>query len=295
MERVIKFIPNLFTLGNLTMGFTAIIFVANEQMVSAVLCIGVALILDFLDGFVARMLKADSKLGLQLDSLADLVTFGIAPGMVVFQMIIITKGYYFVPIQEWPLSAWLMASVSSVLPMGAAYRLAVFNLSDKQVPHFQGMPVPAMSLFILSIPLVLETNYNLNFYHPLSDQFIDILAQERKWDASDAVVLRMMFSPLFYQITAVCLSFLMVSKIPMISLKFKGFSWAKNKWKYSLLIWVLICYLIFLVPYLSLPFSWGLIDYLILPIFMIGYFILSVIYSIFAASNESTISDEIQS
>jgi phosphatidylserine synthase len=141
----------------------------------------------------------------------------------------------------------------------------------------------------------LETNYNLNFYHPLSDQFIDILAQERKWDASDAVVLRMMFSPLFYQITAVCLSFLMVSKIPMISLKFKGFSWAKNKWKYSLLIWVLICYLIFLVPYLSLPFSWGLIDYLILPIFMIGYFILSVIYSIFAASNESTISDEIQS
>jgi len=87
----------------------------------------------------------------------------------------------------------------------------------------------------------------------------------------------------------------MVSKIPMISLKFKGFSWAKNKWKYSLLIWVLICYLIFLVPYLSLPFSWGLIDYLILPIFMIGYFILSVIYSIFAASNESTISDEIQS
>lgn len=295
MDRIVKFIPNLFTLGNLAMGFTAIIFVANERMVSAVVCIGIALVLDFFDGFVARLLGADSKLGVQLDSLADLVTFGIAPGMVVFQMIIISEGYYFVPIQDWPTSIWLMASISALLPLAAAYRLAVFNLIDKPLPHFQGMPVPAMSMFILAIPLVLETNYHLNFYHPLSDQFIDILATERRWDPSDVIVLRMMNSSLFYQIVAVCLSFLMVSKIPMISLKFKGLSWSKNKWKYGLIIWVAICYLIFLVPYLSLPFSWGLIDYLILPIFMIGYFLLSVIYAIFAASNESTISDEIQS
>ena len=85
------------------MGLLALVFIAREQMVSAVLCVAVALILDFLDGFAARLLHAEGEMGKQLDSLADLVTFGVVPGFMLFQMIIITQGYYFVDVASWPI------------------------------------------------------------------------------------------------------------------------------------------------------------------------------------------------
>jgi CDP-diacylglycerol--serine O-phosphatidyltransferase len=271
------------------MGLWAIVFIAREQMVSAVVCIAIALVLDFFDGFVARLLNAQSEIGVQLDSLADAITFGIVPGLMVFQMIVITEGFYFVDVTKWPL--WLMAeaSVAGMLPLAAVYRLAKFNVTTEKLPHFKGLPTPAMTMFIVSIPLLLEMNYHLNFYHPLSENFIDMLGEVRRWDASDLWVVNLMFQPLTYVLVSVLLGGLMVSNIPMLSLKFEGPSWRQNKWRYALLIWAVVCYIIFVIPYIwSLPFSYGLIDYLILPIFMLGYFLLSFIYATFGAAKQTT-------
>ncbi|MEX2595833.1 MAG: CDP-alcohol phosphatidyltransferase family protein [Salibacteraceae bacterium] len=294
MNAIIRFVPNLFTLGNVLMGFLAIIFIANERMLSAVVCIGIALVLDFLDGFVARLLHAQSELGKQLDSLADAITFGVVPGFILFQMIVITKGYYFVEINEWPFPVLLQASVAGLVPMAAVFRLATFNIQDGHQDHFLGLPTPAMTMFVVSIPLMLEANYHLNFYHPLSDQFIQVLGEIRKWDASDMWLVALLNETITYQIIALILAVLLVSRIPMLSLKFKGITWALNKWRYFLIGWALVCYVIFLIPYFwKLPINYGLIDYLILPIFMIGYFILSFIYATFGGSKETQLKDEV--
>ena len=101
MNFVIRFIPNLFTLGNVAMGILGLVFIAKEEMVLAVYCVVIALILDFFDGFVARLLSVQSKLGGELDSLADMITFGALPGMILFQMISISRGIYFTEIALW--------------------------------------------------------------------------------------------------------------------------------------------------------------------------------------------------
>lgn len=288
MQQLLKFIPNLLTLLNLTMGIFAVLFIAQERMVSAALCVAAALVLDFLDGFAARILKAHSEIGKQLDSLADMVSFGVVPGLVLFHMISITQGHYFTDIADRPMADLLAASVAALVPMGAAMRLAKFNLHAGNENHFIGLPTPAMTMIVMCIPVVLEMNYHLNFYNPFSDALLSILAEKRKWEPSDVLIVKMLFSEAFYILLSILLTALMVSKLPMISLKFKGVSWQMNKWKYAILIWAALAYLIFLIPYLPLPFSYGLIDYLIAPIIMIGYVILSLIYATFGLSKEST-------
>tara|TARA_B110000046_G_scaffold176684_1_gene202618 strand:+ start:1248 stop:2120 length:873 start_codon:yes stop_codon:yes gene_type:complete len=290
MKQIVKFIPNLLTLGNLFMGLLALVFIAREQMVSAVLCVAVALVLDFLDGFAARLLHAEAEMGKQLDSLADLVTFGVVPGFMLFQMIIITQGYYFVSLASWPIPVFLNAAIAGLVPLAGALRLARYNLDSGHNDHFLGMPIPAMSMFVFGIPIILEMQYHLNFYHPLSNQFIALLGEARRLDPSDILIVKMMFNTLFYQVLSVILATLMVSRIPMLSLKFKGLSWGKNKWSYGIIIWLAIAYLIFVIPYLG---GYGLIDYLIIPIIMIGYFILSLIYATFGTSKERAQSDEV--
>lgn len=294
MKAAIKFIPNLLTLGNALMGLWAIVFIAREEMLNAVYCVAIALILDFFDGFVARLLKAQSPLGVQLDSLADAITFGLVPGFILFQMIAIAEGFYFVEITKWPTWLFLEVSVAGLVPLAAIYRLAKFNLKTDAGTHFSGLPTPAMTLFVLGIPLALEANYHLNFYHPISPDFVQLLGEIRKWDMSDVFLVNLLFKPSFYITLSVILSMLMVSNLPMLSLKFSGVSWKKNKWSYALIIWAVIAYIIFLIPYFGgLPLTYGLIDYLILPIFMLGYFVLSLIYTTFGAENRST--DEVQS
>lgn len=290
MKQIVKFIPNILTLGNLFMGLLALVFIAREQMINAVLCVAIALVLDFFDGFAARLLNAEGELGKQLDSLADVVTFGVVPGFILFQMIVITQGYYFVEVSQWPISVYLNAGVAGLVPMAGALRLARFNIDAGHQDHFLGMPIPAMSLFVFGIPVILEMQYHLNFYHPLSNQFIALLGEVRRWDTSDIVIVRMLFNTAFYQVLAVFLAALMVSKIPMLSLKFKGLSWVKNKWSYAILMWLVLAYIIFLIPYAG---GYGLIDYLIIPIIMIGYFILSLIYATFGTSKVRAQSDEV--
>lgn len=296
MKSLLRFIPNLLTLGNAAMGVLGIVLIAKEEMVLAIYCVAVALVLDFLDGFVARLLNAQGPLGAQLDSLADMITFGALPGMILFQMISISRGIYFTDIIQWTTADFLQCSVALLVPMGAAYRLAVFNLDTSHRPHFLGLPVPAMTMFVISIPLVLEVHYHLNFYHLISDGFIAVIGKERDWDASDYSIVKMMYRPITYQITSVLLMLMMVVRIPMLSLKFEGLKWSKNKWRYGILIWVVICYIIFLIPYTDIfIIDFGIIDFLILPIFMLGYFILSWIYAIFGAPKPEPHSHEIQS
>src|SRR5687767_1494716 len=165
-----KQIPNLFTLLNLVFGCVAIIFILQtgqtiayidregftqvdlpEKITWGALFIFGAAIVDFLDGFVARLLKASSELGKQLDSLADVVSFGVAPGLIVYQLLRISYAQ-----QDNGLDTsfiWLLPAL--LIPCAAAWRLAKFNLDESQQFSFKGLPTPAAGLMIASLPLII--------------------------------------------------------------------------------------------------------------------------------------------
>src|SRR5688572_4130639 len=159
-----KQVPNLFTLLNLLFGCIAIVFtlqngidiisdtngsqllILPEKIWMASLFIGLAGVVDFLDGFVARLFKATSAMGKQLDSLADVVSFGVAPGMILYQFLRLSVAQ-----QEDGLDAsiiWLVPAF--VIPCAAAWRLAKFNIDTEQEYGFKGMPTPAVGLLIAS-------------------------------------------------------------------------------------------------------------------------------------------------
>lgn len=139
--RLIKLIPNIITLGNLFCGMLAIIFAISSDFESAFIMIVAAAVFDFFDGFAARLLKAQSPIGAQLDSLCDVVSFGVAPAMVVFYM---GAGY-----------------VAFMIALFAAYRLAKFNVDTRQSDSFIGLPVPANALLFATIGYVSQTQSSL--------------------------------------------------------------------------------------------------------------------------------------
>ena len=206
-----KHIPNLFTLLNLFFGCIAVICILQngitviyssdgtqfpdipERIWLAPLFIGLAAVADFLDGFIARFLKQVSPLGRELDSLADVVSFGVAPGMIIYQFLRMSfmgqENGADVPM------IWLLPAL--LLPCAAAYRLAVFNLDTTQANSFKGIPVPAVGLMVASFPLIYWTRN--------SNWVINLLLN--KW-ALYAIV--------------IFLSYGMISRSPMLSLKFGG-------------------------------------------------------------------------
>lgn len=206
-----KHIPNLFTLLNLFFGCIAIICVLQngitivytsegaqyadipERIWLAPLFIGLAGLVDFLDGFLARMLKESSPLGRELDSLADLVSFGVAPGMIIYQFL--RMGFMRQEDGADVSMFWLLPAL--ILPCAAAYRLAVFNLDTSQTQSFKGTPVPAVGLTVASLPLIYWTR-NGNWLPSLLFN---------KW--------------LLYAIV-ILLSYGMISRAPMLSFKFGG-------------------------------------------------------------------------
>ncbi len=182
-----KQIPNLFTLLNLFFGCMAIIVILQngitlvhteaggqmmsmpEQIYLASLFIALAAVVDFLDGFVARLFNAQSEMGKQLDSLADVVSFGVAPGMIIYQFLRLS-----VARQEDGLdasSAWLYPAL--LIPCAAAWRLARFNIDDKQTYSFRGVPTPAVGLMVASLPLA--------FWHTDNTQIIDLFLNKWVW------------------------------------------------------------------------------------------------------------------
>lgn len=150
------FVPNLITLLNLLMGCIGIYFAMQGNLIFAAYCSAVGIFFDFFDGLAARLLKVSSELGKQLDSLADLVTSGVVPSLVILQLIkkdLIDFGAFNVDIEKQ--TPWF-AFIAFAITLGSAYRLAKFNIDDNQSDKFIGLPTPANAILILSLPFILK-------------------------------------------------------------------------------------------------------------------------------------------
>lgn len=210
-----KHIPNLITLGNLLFGTIAAIAAVNGNYEIAALSVAIGIVLDFFDGFFARMLHVSGELGKQLDSLADMVTSGVVPGIIMYTLLQENSLNLF----DKTLDTLHIASFSTaylpyfglLLTLAACYRLANFNIDERQSDSFIGMPTPAMSLFVVSLPLI--PIYSDNQF------FIDLIQNNY----------------FLFGITLV-LSFLMNAEIPLFSLKFKNYKVNENILKYVFIL-----------------------------------------------------------
>jgi CDP-diacylglycerol--serine O-phosphatidyltransferase len=198
-------VPNAITSLNLVCGSLAVFFAVDGQLGWAAVFILMAAVFDFMDGFAARLLHAYSAIGKELDSLADLVSFGLAPAAMIFTMIELTFFGKNQPIHEiqasW--SQWILLYSSLVVPVAGAFRLAKFNTDDRQSESFLGMPIPANAIFFASLGLILDLGTN---------------------ETVKSIILNknVLMSCIF-----IC-SFLMVSELPMFSMKFKNLKLKEN-------------------------------------------------------------------
>ena len=159
-----KYIPNIITLLNLFCGCIAIVYVAKFQFDKAFLFVCMGIFLDFFDGFFARLFKVASPLGLQLDSLADMVTSGVVPGFVMFQM--------FQSLEYDPNIISIYSAFGFIITLGACYRLANFNIDERQSDSFIGLPTPANTLYIMSLPLIFANADNEFIREMTSNRYI---------------------------------------------------------------------------------------------------------------------------
>lgn len=148
-----KHIPNIITLLNLFCGCIAVTFVVQQQFEMAFYFVCLGIFLDFFDGFFARLFQVASPLGLQLDSLADMVTSGVVPGLTMFYMMLEAFG---LQISDPFTGQYALAFLGFLVALGSCYRLANFNIDTRQTDSFIGLPTPANALFILSLPLVIR-------------------------------------------------------------------------------------------------------------------------------------------
>ncbi|MBZ4041930.1 CDP-alcohol phosphatidyltransferase family protein [Flavobacterium hibisci] len=161
-----KHIPNLITLINLFCGCTAIVFVSkqNYEMAFYMVCLGI--FFDFFDGFFARLFKVSSPLGLQLDSLADMVTSGVVPGYVMYSLFVKSANPNDV------IASVFIPFLGFIVTLGSCYRLANFNIDTRQTDSFIGLPTPANALFILSLPLVIEYSDSFMLFEILTNHWV---------------------------------------------------------------------------------------------------------------------------
>ena len=160
------YIPNILTLLNLLCGTIAVIFAVNNNFVAAALFVFLGIFFDFFDGFAARKLHVQSDLGIQLDSLADMVTSGVVPGIIMYKLIYLTMDASEAT-NEWAstfqwssLKLPLLPLVGLFITLASAYRLAKFNIDEDQQTYFKGLPTPANALLIISLPLIIEFQNN---------------------------------------------------------------------------------------------------------------------------------------
>ena len=218
-----KHIPNLLTCFNLVFGCFACILALNGEYFGAMIAIMVASVFDFADGFAARLLNAFSPIGKDLDSLADIVSFGVAPGMLLFDFL--DKSQKAI---DWNNSVsgnfFLLAAFA--IPVFSALRLAIFNNDNRQSSSFIGLPVPAHALFWASLIYVLSCAVEGTVVSGLLPQIISF----RFPDMSPLFIL------LFVSLMAIGSSLLLVSIIPMFSMKIKSPAWKGNETRYILII-----------------------------------------------------------
>ncbi|MCX6234764.1 MAG: CDP-diacylglycerol--serine O-phosphatidyltransferase [Bacteroidetes bacterium] len=216
-------IPNFITCLNLFAGCIAVVAVFDQKLTIASLFIGIAIIFDFLDGMAARILHAKSDIGKQLDSLADIVSFGVAPGMIIYKLLdtSITNA----ELIQFPIG--IIPYFSILIPIFSALRLAKFNIDTRQSDIFYGLPTPANAVFLASLPLILAAT------NP--EQWIHILICNTN----------------FLLIVTFVFSGLLVANIRLFSLKFANFSWDLNRLRYVFLFLSLT--LIILLKFIALP------------------------------------------
>ncbi|MBT8267988.1 MAG: CDP-alcohol phosphatidyltransferase family protein [Bacteroidia bacterium] len=219
-----KHIPNLVTLLNLLSGCIAVVFAMNGELHIAAFFVLLGILFDYLDGFLAKILDARSELGLHLDSLADVVTSGLVPGIVMFKLLKLSG-------PDWSISESVKTgfdfSMDSIIPffglfivLAAAYRLAKFNVSTDQTNHFYGIPTPANALLIISFPLILEYQNN---------------------DLMNGLILNRWF--LLGITLASCI--LMNARLKMLAMKFSNWSFKDNAARYMLIVLAIVLLSIF--------------------------------------------------
>lgn len=215
-------ISNFITLFNLFSGCVAVVFAMVDRLELAALFVFLGIFFDFLDGLVARLMGIQSDIGVQLDSLADMVTSGLVPGIVMFQLLGMSQT------GEWDETGAmaLLPFLGFLITLSSAYRLAKFNVGENQVSSFIGLPTPANALLILSLPLILLYQDN---------------------DALNAVILNQWF---LIGLTLVS-AFLLNSKLELFAIKFKNWGFKDNAVRYLFLIGSLV--LLVTLGFLGIP------------------------------------------
>ena len=240
-----KHIPNLITLLNLFCGCIAIFFAVHGVFEMVAVFVFLGIIFDFFDGFAARLLNVKSDLGLQLDSLADMVTSGVVPGIVMFKLLeMASTGGWSVGSES---DFWknfgsnltgLLPLLGLIITLASAYRLAKFNIDENQTDSFIGLPTPANTLLIISLPLILLYHNN------------DIL---------NGIILNQWFLIGLTLLSA----YLLNSKLKLFALKFKNWSFKDNAIRYIFIVVSILC--IATLQYLAIPAIIAL--YILLSIF----------------------------
>lgn len=207
------FVPNFITLLNLLSGGIAVIFAVKGDLSIAALFVFFGIFFDFFDGFLARKLNVSSEMGLQLDSLADLVTSGLAPALVLVNLIELS----ILPSQD---ANCFLPYLGLLVLLCSAYRLAKFNISTEQSQFFIGLPTPANALLIMSLPLILDYQNS---------------------DSYNALIL----NPFFLVVVTLLSSFLLNAPVKLIALKFKTWNFSENASKYILIIFSLVGLILF--------------------------------------------------
>ena len=239
MVKMVKHIPNAITCCNLLSGCISIVLMCNGYAVAAGAMIFLAAIFDFFDGFAARLLKAYSPLGAQLDSLSDVVSFGVAPSFII---------YFYLSQPPIANSFSLEIADFNILPffafllaVFAELRLAKFNIDDRQTTSFIGLPTPAMGLFVASLPFTLQ-NEKLTF-----------MANN--------------MSNAYFLIAIVGIfSYLMVSEIPFFSLKIKNLKFKENIHIYILAVFAIVAFIF--LGFAAIPFV--MLFYIVISLFRVN-------------------------
>jgi CDP-diacylglycerol--serine O-phosphatidyltransferase len=222
-----KHIPNTITLLNLLAGLLALIhaFNGNYNEAFSLVCLGI--FFDYWDGFFARIWKVQSPIGLQLDSLADMVTSGVVPGLVMYKMLAdIQENQSQYNLTEDTYYMGVVPYLGFLITIASCYRLAKFNIDTRQTDSFIGLPTPANALLIMSIPMIQ--------FHSEFEWLVDFLS-----------------NPYVLVGVTVLSSYLLNAEIPLFSLKVKSFSWEKYKMQVVFLILSLI--LIVLLEFIAIP------------------------------------------
>lgn len=244
-----RMIPNLLTMGNLFCGLIAILLIFRNEFTFAAIAVITGIAFDFLDGFVARLLKVTGELGKQLDSLADMVTSGVVPGLVMYKLLRFSLNYEVLEsptVKATTMNSWVMNDdwqyyipyLGFLITLGSAYRLAKFNIDTRQTSSFIGLPTPANTLLIFSLVMI-------------------FLYQPSDWS-------HMLLTNHWFLILVTILStYLLNAELPLFALKFKNYGWRGNEIRYVFLL-LSILFLVFF-------------QFVGIPLTILLYIILSVI------------------